>query len=69
MLDGSTAMTIGIYHDHYVDEDGRWRFQSRHWSMKYRGAPDLSGAFADTPDYGSFPDMPGADEPTYVRKA
>jgi uncharacterized protein (TIGR02246 family) len=68
MHDGSTAMTIGWYHDHYIDEDGRWRFAKRHWSFKYRGAPDLTGPFIDTPDYGDFPLMPAADEPTYVRK-
>ena len=27
MLDGSSAMTIGVYYDRYVEEDGRWRFQ------------------------------------------
>jgi uncharacterized protein (TIGR02246 family) len=67
MHDGSTAMTIGLYHDHYVDQDGRWRFAKRHWVMKYRGPPDLTGHFADTPNYGSFPEMPAADEQTYVR--
>jgi SnoaL-like domain len=69
MHDGSTAMTIGWYHDRYIEEGGRWRFAHRHWSMKYRGPPDLTGAFADTPDYGSFPAMPAPDEPTYVRPA
>jgi len=68
MLDGSTAMTIGWYHDRYVEEDGLWRFARRHWSFKYRGAPDLTGAFVDTPDYGAFPDGPAEDEPTFVRK-
>ncbi len=69
MNDGATAMTIGWYHDRYVQEAGKWHFQHRHWSMKYRGAPDLTGAFADTPDYGAFPEMPSPDEPTYVRPA
>lgn len=68
MNDGSTAMTIGWYHDWYALEDGRWRFRKRHWSMKYRGSPDLTGAFADTPNYGAFPELPAADEETYVRK-
>jgi uncharacterized protein (TIGR02246 family) len=67
MNDGSTAMTIGWYHDDYVVEDGRWRFAKRHWSMKYRGPPDLTGHFADTPNYGAFPDGPAADAATYVR--
>jgi uncharacterized protein (TIGR02246 family) len=69
MHDGSTAMTIGWYHDSYVEQDGAWRFAHRHWSMKYRGAPDLTGMFVDTPSYGSFPGRPGPDEPTYVRPA
>jgi uncharacterized protein (TIGR02246 family) len=69
MQDGSTAMTIGWYHDHYVDQEGRWRFQKRHWVMKYRGPPDLTGLYADTPDYGAFPGAPAPDEETYVRTA
>lgn len=67
MNDGATAMTIGVYHDRLAEEGGLWRFRWRHWSMKYRGPSDLSGLFADTPDYGQFPEMPGDDEPTYVR--
>jgi uncharacterized protein (TIGR02246 family) len=67
MQDGATAMTIGWYHDEYHRQDGRWLFHRRHWSMKYRGAPDLTGHFADTPDYGAFPAGPAPDEATYVR--
>ncbi len=67
MQDGSTAMTIGWYHDDYIHQGDVWRFKKRHWSMKYRGAPDLTGHFADTPNYGAFPDGPAADETTYVR--
>lgn len=69
MNDGSTAMTIGYYHDRYVEEGGFWLFAARHWSVKYRGPPDLTGAFMDTPDYGSFPGRPSPDETTFVRKA
>jgi ketosteroid isomerase-like protein len=69
MQDGSTAMTIGWYHDIYVEIGTTWHFQRRHWSMKYRGNPDLTGLFADTPNYGAFPAGPALDEPTYVRKA
>lgn len=69
MHDGSTAMTIGWYHDRYVEQAGLWRFAKRHWSFKYRGAPDLTGAFIDTPNYGAFPDGPAGDEATYVRPA
>lgn len=69
MLDGSSAMTIGIYFDRYVEQDGRWRFQWRHWNMQYRGPADLSAPFVESPDFGSFPGMPEHDAPTYVRKA
>ena len=67
MLDGSSAMSIGIYHDWYVEERGRWRFAKRHWNFQYRGPMDLTGMFLDRPDYGPPPGMPGPDEPTYVR--
>ena len=69
MQDGSSAMTIGVYHDRYVLEQGHWRFEKRHWAFKYRGPADLSAAFVDTPDYGAFPDAPTDDEATYVRPA
>ncbi|MFD1613279.1 nuclear transport factor 2 family protein [Sphingomonas tabacisoli] len=67
MRDGSSAMTFGIYHDRFAQEDGRWRYRSRHWSFAYRGPADLSAPFVDTPDFGPFPGFPGPDEPTYVR--
>lgn len=68
MQDDTAALTFGWYHDRYAQEAGRWRFRSRHWSFKYRGPLDLSGAYVDTPDYGAFPGFPGPDEPTFVRK-
>ncbi|HYD06552.1 MAG TPA: nuclear transport factor 2 family protein, partial [Reyranella sp.] len=58
MRDGTAAMTMGIYHDRFAEEDGRWRFAMRHWSLKYRGPADLSAPFVDTPDYGAFPGFP-----------
>ncbi|WP_340589051.1 nuclear transport factor 2 family protein [Erythrobacter alti] len=67
MKDGSGAITIGVYHDDYVVEGGRWRFAKRHWSFKYRGPTDLCETFAPTPDYGAFPAGPAEDEETYVR--
>lgn len=66
--DGTSAITFGTYYDRYVDQDGAWRFQWRHWSMAYHGPVDMSGAYVVPPDYGPFPAMPGADEPTFVRK-
>ncbi len=68
MADGSSALTLGIYHDRYVEVDGRWLFQWRHFSLHYRGPTDLSAALVESPDYGSFPGRPGADEPTLTRR-
>lgn len=69
MTDGSSAMTLGVYYDRYVEEGGRWRFQWRHFSLHYRGPIDLSAPLVESPDYGPPPGMPGADEPTLTRSA
>lgn len=69
MKDGSGAMTFGVYHDRYVQEDGQWLYARRHWTFKYRGPHDFSGSFVDTPDYGAFPNGPAEDEATYIRPA
>lgn len=69
MPDGSQFMTVGIYHDRYVEEAGAWRYRSRFWSLKYRGPIDLSAPLVDTADYGAFPAGPAADEEIFVRKA
>ena len=70
MLDGSSAMTIGINYDRYAWSEGRWRIRWRHWTTHYRGPRDLSGAFVAAPDFGPFPGMPGEDDPTvFVSKA
>ena len=45
-------MTFGVYYDRYVVEGDRWRFQSRHWSLHYRGPMDLSAPLVEFPDYG-----------------
>ncbi len=68
MSDGSSALTLGVYHDRYVEEGGRWRFQWRHFSLYYRGPIDLSADLVPSPDYGPPPNMPGADEPTLTRR-
>jgi hypothetical protein len=69
MPDGTQFMTVGMYHDRYVEEAGEWLFRERFWSFKYRGPIDLSESLADTSDYGPFPARPEPDEATYVRKA
>lgn len=69
MADGSSAMTLGVYYDRYVEEGGRWRFQWRHFSLHYRGPIDLSADLVPSPDYGPPPNLPSADEPTLTRRA
>jgi uncharacterized protein (TIGR02246 family) len=68
LADGRGVRTIGVYHERYQDEGDRWRFRRRHWSLHYYGAPDLSGPFFESSDYGPPPGMPGPDEPTLVRR-
>lgn len=69
LKDGSSALTVGIYYDRYVEEDGRWRFAWRHWGLHYRGPIDLSAEMVPCPDYGPPPGLPDADEPTLTRRA
>ncbi len=68
MVDGTTALTLGVYHDEYVEEGGRWLFQWRHFALKYRGPTDFSADIVPTPDYGPFPGRPDPDEPTLTRR-
>ncbi len=58
---GDTNISMGIYYEHFVREEGRWRFQWRLFQMLYRGDPDLTGTFYDFPDYGPPPGMPPRD--------
>ena len=68
MVDGTSAMTIGVYYDRYVQESDRWRFQLRHFGLHYRGPIDMSASLVECPDYGPPPGMPGPDEPTLTRR-
>ena len=68
LMNGQTAMTIGVYHERFIEEADGWKFKWRHWSLKYRGPADLTGPFYDTPDYGPPPGAPAADEPTTTKK-
>jgi ketosteroid isomerase-like protein len=68
MADGTSAMTIGIYHERYVELGDDWRFKWRHWALHYRGPTDLSAALVPCPDYGPPPNMPAPDEPTFTRR-
>lgn len=62
--DGSAATTIGIYYEHFVERDGRWLFQRRHFDFSYFGPPDLSAPFYDFQDYGPPPAMPDFNQST-----
>ena len=68
MVDGTSAMTVGVYYDRYVEEGGVWRFQWRHFGLHYRGPIDMSAELVECPDYGPPPGMPGQEEPTFTRR-
>ena len=68
MADGSSAMTVGVYYDRYVQQADRWRFQQRHFGLHYRGPIDFSAELVESPEFGPPPGMPPADEPTVTRR-
>lgn len=68
MDDGSAALTIAVYFDRYLEEDGRWRFGWRHFGLHYRGPIEMAADLVPCPDYGPPPGMPGPDEPTLTRR-
>ena len=65
LLDGRPGTTIGIYYERFVDQGDRWRCSWRLFQLHYMGPEDLSGPFFDNPDFGTPPDMPDLDAPTY----
>ncbi|MCB2078530.1 MAG: hypothetical protein KDE55_12635, partial [Novosphingobium sp.] len=64
LLDGSSAMSIGIYYERFVEVDGEWLFRWRHFDFCYWGPLDLSGEFYPQQDYGPSPAFPGDDQAT-----
>lgn len=44
-VDGSPAVMLAYYDDHYRREQGGWRIARRALVVQYKGAPDLSGLF------------------------
>lgn len=66
---GGQSMNIGVYHDRYVEKDGKWLFQIKHFSLHYSGPVDLTTDFVtESPDFGSFPNFPAPDQPTFTRR-
>ena len=63
-----TPALEGDFPPFFVEQPDGWKFKWRHWSLQYRGPGDLSAPFYDSPDYGPPPGMPGADEPTTVKR-
>lgn len=61
----ATQTTLGIYHDEYVKEGGRWVFARRHFDIVYAGPPDFSGRFFDPVPYGSSTVDPDPSRPAY----
>ncbi|HJN92747.1 MAG TPA: nuclear transport factor 2 family protein [Dehalococcoidia bacterium] len=49
LADGTAMLTLGLYHDEYVQEDGAWRFGRRAFHALYSGAPTLADAFHSLP--------------------
>jgi uncharacterized protein (TIGR02246 family) len=66
--DGSSARTLALYYERYVEEDGVWRLGWHHFNLYYFGPPDLSATFLENMEYGPPPGLPGADDPTTVRR-
>lgn len=47
---GDRLLTVGVYHDHCVREEGTWRFAKRRFDVLYQGPPDLSGGVTPFPE-------------------
>ena len=58
---GNTNISIGLYFEHFIQDNDRWQFSWRLFQQHYRGPPDLGGTFFDNPDYGPPPAMPLED--------
>jgi SnoaL-like domain len=63
MKNGFKGCTLGLYHDRYARDAGRWRFAWRHFDLFYFGPTDLSGKFFTPPSYGPPPHHPEPSRP------
>ena len=43
--EGDPNITLGVYDDRYVKENGQWLFAHRHYNVIYQGAADYSGNY------------------------
>jgi uncharacterized protein (TIGR02246 family) len=64
MADGSAFAPFGVYYEHFVKEDDRWRFKWRLFQTLYSGPPDLSGSLHEQLEFGAPPNMPPLDVET-----
>jgi len=44
-VEGDPSLTLGVYDDTYVCEQGQWRFARRVYNVIYQGPADYSGNF------------------------
>jgi hypothetical protein len=44
-VEGDPSLTLGVYDDTYVCEQGQWRFARRVYNVIYQGPADYSGTF------------------------
>jgi ketosteroid isomerase-like protein len=61
--DRRPGFSIGVYYDRFVQQGDRWRFSYHHFVSHYLGAPDMTGRFFESADFGPPPGMPGPDDP------
>ena len=43
--EGEPNITLGVYDDRYVKENGQWLFAHRHYNVMYQGPQNLSGNY------------------------
>ena len=64
MADGSGFAPMGVYYEHFVEQEDGWRFSWRLFQTLYSGPADLSGTFHQQLEFGPPPGMPPRDVET-----